>query len=160
MALDFLTRRVPVAKAASLAPKGAYCLLPFEKDDFQKLADANSKYPAWKTRCTGPARSRKEEKWYRALVGVVADGLGRQPEGLHWDLKKDAGKIVAMVDTAEFGILPVLKSSTEMDDEEYHAYVRIAEALIFTKYLPNVRRKDVYQRVYELTGERPPKAKK
>lgn len=159
MAIDLLTRRVLAAKVASLAPKGAYCLLPLEKDDFQKLADAPSKYPAWKTRCAGPARSRQEEKWYRALVGVVAEGIGRDPNGLHWDIKIEAGKIVGMLDTEHYGLLPVAKSSVDMDDEEFHAYVQMATEIMFAKYLPTVRRKDVYRRVYELTGLRPPKAK-
>jgi len=90
-------------------------------------------------------------------VGVVADGIGMHPGALHFELKYHAGKIISIVNSPLLGLNLVLKSSTQMDDDEFHAYVKMAEAILFEKYLPGVRRRDIRARVYELTGLRPPK---
>jgi len=157
MAVDLFTKRVPVVDAPSLVPDGGFVLVPAMPEDAERLARASRKHPTWRTRLTGVARSRQEERWYRGLVGVVADGIGMDPNALHFELKYHAGKIINIVNSPLLGLNLVLKSSTQMDDEEFHAYVRMAEAILFEKYLPGVRKKDVLQRVFELTGLRPPK---
>lgn len=160
MALDLFTRRVSAAEAPSIVPPDTPVLVPGRPEDIERLAEATvSNYPLWRTIVSGPARSRQEEKFYRALVGVVADGIGKHPDNLHWDLKLEAGKILRIVSSEALGVIPVLKSSTEMDDDEFHAYVQIATEIMFAKYLPGVRREDIYQRVYEITGIRPRKKK-
>jgi hypothetical protein len=155
--LDLFTRRIPVVEAPSIVPADAFCLVPGRPEDFAKLATASGKYPLWRTQLSGPARNRLEERWYRALCGVVADGVGMHPDVLHFELKYHAGKIIQIVDSPLLGLNVVLKSSTQMDDEEFHIYVQLAEAIMFSRYLPDVRRNDVLARVYELTGLRPPK---
>jgi hypothetical protein len=155
MALDLFTRRVTASEAPSIVPADAPVLVPGTRGDLEKLEHAKGNYPLWHTHISGPPRSRQQEKWYRALVGVVADAIGKHPDNLHWDLKFEAGKIVAIVDSARCGVIPVLKSSTQMDDAEYGAFVQIAVEIMFAKYLAGVRRRDVFNRVYELTGIRP-----
>jgi hypothetical protein len=157
MAVDLFTRRILASEAPSIVPPDTPVLVPLRKEDIAALTAAKHDYEAWFTHLSGPARSRQEEKWYRALVGVVADGIDKVPDNLHWDLKLEAGKILAIINSDICGPVPVLKSSTQMDFDEYHAYVLIAVELLFKKYLPGTRRKDVYQRVYEITGLRPPK---
>lgn len=157
MALDLLVRRVSASEAPSIVPPDEPVLVAATEADLERLKKSRHKYPLWHAHLAGPRRSRDEEKWYRALVGVVADGVGMAPDTLHFELKYHAGKVISIVNSPDLGLNLVLKSSTQMDDEEFHAYVRMAEALMFTKYLPGVKRKDVLARVFELTGLRPPK---
>jgi len=157
MGFDLFTKRVPASDVPSIVPPDTPVLVPGRPEDVAKLEKATGKYPLWHTHLSGPARSRREEKFYRALVGVVAEGVGMQPDTLHYELKFHAGKILRIIDSPLLGLHLVLKSSTQMDDAEFHDYVVLAEKILFLKYLPEVRRKDVYQRVYELTGMRPPK---
>jgi hypothetical protein len=156
--LEIFTRPVTLDEAPSIVPAAppGVILVPGRPEDFASLAKGNvSRYPLWRTVLSGPARSRQEEKWYRALVHVVADGVGLHPDNLHWELKREAGKILRLVCSDQFGLQFVLKSSMQMDDDEFHDFVQIATEIMFAKYLPNVRRKDVFQRVYEITGLRP-----
>ncbi len=98
----------------------------------------------------GPHRSRQEEKFYRALINYVADGLGIHPDTLHAELRYKAGKIARIVNSNEFGASVELKSSVAMDRAEYDAYVRVAIDIIFADYLPGVRRKDVLDEVRKM----------
>lgn len=131
-------------------PAGGFCLVPGRAQDAQRLAKASHKYELWHTRLSGPARNRQEEEFYWALLEVVADGIGRTKENLHWDLKVEVGKIVGMVNSEFYGLVPIVKSSRDMDDDEYHAYVAMAKEILFLRYLPKVRRKDVLDRVEEI----------
>jgi hypothetical protein len=92
----------------------------------------------------GPRRSRQQEKWYRAFLRYVADGLGMHPDLLHTQLRVRAGKFKHMVQT-KWGPGFELTSSIEMDDAEYNEYVQFAVDTVFSdpNYLPSVQRADV-----------------
>jgi hypothetical protein len=156
MALELFTKRITAAEAPSIVPPAAPVLIAATASDLEKLEKARARKLPWHTHLSSGPRSRPEEKWYRALLDVVGDGLGKNPTTLHFELKYHAGKILEMVHSPLLGWQLVLKSSKDMDHEEYHAYVQIAVDILFTKYLPDVRRKDVLKEVYERTGLHPP----
>lgn len=158
--LELFTRPVTLEEAPSIVPAdpAGLVLVPGRPEDFASLAKGGvSRYPLWRTVLSGPARSRQEERWYRCLVGVVAEAIDIHPDALHWKLKRDAGKILGLVFIEESGLQYILKSSTQMDFDEFHDYVLIATEILFKTYLPEVRRRDVLRCVYELTGVTPPK---
>lgn len=159
--LELYTRPVLLADAPSIVPAdpAGLVLVPGRPQDFASLAKGGvSRYPLWRTILSGPARSREEECWYRALVGIVAEAIDIHPDALHWKLKRDAGKILGLVFIEEHGLQYILKSSTQMDYDEFHTYVLIATEILFKQYLPEIRRRDVLRRVWELTGISPPRA--
>jgi hypothetical protein len=156
MALELLTRRETAAEAPSIIPPDAPVLIPATPADLEKLVNLRERTKPWHTHISGPPRSRKEEKWFRALLDVVADGIGMDPTTLHFELRYHTGQILEIVRSPLLGLHLVLKSSTQMDDQEYHTYVTLAVAVIFTRYLPDVRRKDVLKEVYKRTGLHPP----
>jgi hypothetical protein len=157
MAIDLYTKRVPASEALSIVPPATPVLVPGRAEDIAKLEQAKSNYELWRTHLSGPVRSRQEEKWYRSLVDVVAEGVGMHPDTLHCELKYRAGKILKVVDSPLLGPQVVLKSSVQMDNDEFHTYVLLATEILFLKYLPGVRRRDVLAEVYRRTGVRPPK---
>jgi hypothetical protein len=102
------------------------------------------------------SRSVPHNRWYRALVSVVADGLGLHPDTLHAELKFKAG-LVRRILMAQCGPVVELESCAfaTMDEAKFTEYVNLAVEIIFRDYLPGVKRKGVYARVEELVGPRP-----
>lgn len=100
-------------------------------------------------------RSKVHHRWYWALISTVADGLGITPKLLHAQLKYEAGLIDAVLTSRVLGTAVLLTSTAfkAMDETAFSAYREIAVELLFSKYLPGVRRKDVYRRVRDLVGE-------
>jgi hypothetical protein len=152
--LTIWTRRITAAEASALPPDTPL-LAPGKPEDAKKLLAAKFKHPLVHTTLSGPPRSRQEEKWYRGLVGVVAEGIGLEPNTLHFDLKYHAGKILEIVASPVLGPQVVLKSSTQMDDEEFHTFVVLATEILFQRYLPGARRKDVFKEVERRVGHGP-----
>lgn len=101
-------------------------------------------------------RSVEHNRWYRGLVGVVADGLGLHPDALHAELKFKAG-LVRRILLGEAGPYVELESCAfaTMDETQFREYVSLAIELIFRDYLPGVRRGPVFKQVQELVGPRP-----
>jgi hypothetical protein len=101
-------------------------------------------------------RSLKHHRWYRALVGVVADGIGMHPDLLHQQLKFKAeyvrnfflqnGRLIVNLKSVAHG---------EMDETEFKEFREVAVNIIFRDYLDGVRRKDVWRRVEEIVGPCP-----
>ena len=149
--LTIWTQRVTMAEGLSLR-RGTPMLVPGNETDFKKLAEAEFKHPLVHTVLSGPPRSRQEEKWYRGLVGVVAEGIGMEANTLHFEIKYHAGKILAIVNSPILGPQVVLKSSTQMDDDEFHTFVTLAVEILFQRYLPGTRRADVYREVERRVG--------
>lgn len=102
-------------------------------------------------------RSLARMRWYRALVSVVADGLGRQPQGLHSELKFKAELVKSIFLTQSAGTVVELKSTAfaAMDESEFAAYVNLAVEIIFRDFLPGVRRNSVIAQVNNMVGPRP-----
>lgn len=153
MAVELLTRIVELRDTPALVPASAADLECLDTLKRRKHALAHP----WRTFLRGRPRSRQMEKWYRALVGVVADGVDKHPQVLHCELKYTAGKVLRHIESPLFGTAVELKSCADMDDAEFTAFVRLAVELLFRDVLPGVRRQDVYARVAEITGERKPK---
>lgn len=105
------------------------------------------------------SRSVQRNRWYRGLVSVVAEGVDMHPDTLHVVLKFKAGLVEQILSAPEFGVAVRLHSTAfnTMDETRFAAYVDLAVEIIFRDYLPGVRRKDVFARVAELVGPRPPK---
>jgi hypothetical protein len=107
-----------------------------------------------------PERSVEHQRWYRGLVGVIAEGLGRDPHGLHCELKAKANLVeniflagkVAFI-TLESTRFP--KNGGTMDEVRFREYTDLVLEIIFRQYLPGVRRRDVLERVEAMVGPRP-----
>lgn len=130
-------------------------LVPATKMDWERLGLFPVKQPLQVQ--TTFQRSSPLNRWYRGLVGIVAEGLDMAPEALHVELKFRAG-LVRHILMGKKGVVVVNLKSTAfnaMDDAEFREYVNLATELIFKDFLPGVRRKDVYKRVEEWVGPRP-----
>jgi hypothetical protein len=103
-------------------------------------------------------RSSKHNRWFHKLIGVVADGLGMDPAVLKIELKHKAGLFDQITVSRVFGVHVDYRSTAfkEMDEPDFTAFRREAVDILFTDYLPGVKRKDVYAQVEDLTGERCP----
>lgn len=101
-------------------------------------------------------RSLQHLRWYRGLVGVVAEAVGMHPNSLHAHLKFKAELIrnITMVDGRP---LVELKSTSfsEMDEAEFTDYRIIAVNILFRDFLDGVRKKDVWRQVEQLVGPCP-----
>lgn len=142
-----LAESPPTAPALPIAaPRRMLAIVPGSLKDLARLEHIRQRGPI-NILVRGPHRSRPQENWYRALVRYVAEGLGMHPDTLHAELKFEAGKILQTLTSEKFGMAVVLKSSVHMDDAEFAAYVELATDIVFLKYLPGVRRKDVVAEV-------------
>lgn len=123
--------------------------------DLEQLEQVRPGKPA-RVHLTHP-RSAARNRWYRALVGVVAEGLGWQPGSLHSELKFKAGLVKHIYMSQAAGTVIELKSVAfaAMDETEFWGYVDIATEIIFRDYLPGIPRNSVIARVHELVGPRP-----
>ena len=102
-------------------------------------------------------RSLPHQRWYRALVAVVADGIGWQPNGLHKELKFRA-QLVESIFMLKGGDVAVELRSTafgEMDEPDFRTYIDLAIEIIFRDFLAGSSRSDVFARVEEMVGPRP-----
>lgn len=137
----------PTAPALPIAPpRHMLAVVPATIKDLARLERVRQRGPI-NLLLRGPHRSRPQENWYRQLVRYVAEGLGMHPDTLHAELKFEAGKILQTITSEKFGMAVVLKSSVHMDDAEFAAYVELATDIVFLKYLPGVRRRDVIAEV-------------
>lgn len=108
-------------------------------------------------RATYP-RSLQHQRWYRALVAVVADGIGWQPNALHKELKWRAQLVesIFILQGGE-GVGVELRSTAfdEMDEPDFSAYTDLAIEIIFRDFMPGVQRNFVIEQVHEMVGPRP-----
>lgn len=103
-------------------------------------------------------RSLRHNNWFHKLLDVVADGLGMHPATLKAELKFKAGLIDQIFMSPKFGIAVQLESVafSAMDEIKFTDRRRIMVEVLFRDYLPGIKRKDVYRKVEELTGEKCP----
>jgi hypothetical protein len=103
-------------------------------------------------------RTSKLNRWYRGLVGHVAEAIGVDPDTLHLDLKIKAKLIERVLVSGEFGGVIIVPRSTEfatMDDDEFAEYVDLAVELLFRDYLGKVTARDKARLINEWAGRRP-----
>jgi len=103
------------------------------------------------------SRSVQHNRWYRGLVSKVAEALDLSPGVLHADLKFECGLIENVFSSSKFGIAVRLESTAfaTMEETRFIEYTKMATEVIFKKYLPGVRRKDVFSEVEKMVGPRP-----
>ena len=107
------------------------------------------------------SRTSKLNRWYRGLVGKVAEAIDCNPDALHAELKFKAGLIdqIIMVKSAAVGggVAIRLKSTAFplMEDADFSRYVDYAVELIFRDYLPHVRKRQQQALISEWAGRRP-----
>jgi hypothetical protein len=100
------------------------------------------------------SRSGRKHRFYRALISHVADGLGIAPGLLHAQVKLRCGLIENILISKKAGPIVELKSTAyaSMDETEFSAYVDMAIDVLFTEYLPGIKRKDVLAEVDRMVG--------
>jgi len=104
------------------------------------------------------ARTSKLNRWYRGLVGKVAEAIDANPDLLHKDLKFKAGLIEQVTMLPGRGVSAVVLRSTAypiMDDTEFSHYVDVAVELMHRDYLPHVRSREWQKLIIEWAGRRP-----
>jgi hypothetical protein len=106
-------------------------------------------------------RTSKLNRWYRGLLGRVAEAIGCAPDALHAELKFKAGLIDQIIMVKNTGVgagVAVRLKSTAfplMDDTEFSRYVDYAVELMFRDYLPHVRSRQRKALIAEWAGRRP-----
>ena len=85
-------------------------------------------------------------RWYRGLVGKVAEAIDANPDSLHADLKFKAGLILQIIPlrspTIGGGAVAIRLKSTAfplMEDNDFSHYVDIAVELMHRDYLPEIK---------------------
>lgn len=108
------------------------------------------------------SRTSRLNRWYRGLLGKVAEAIDANPDLLHAELKFKAGlvqQIMLMPKRATIsGAVAVRLRSTAfplMDDTEFSHYVDVAVELLFRDYLPHIRSRRRQAYISEWAGRRP-----
>lgn len=125
---------------------------PFDLEQLERLRHGKGML----VKATYP-RSLQHQRWYRALVAVVADGIGMQPNGLHHELKFRAELVEHIYPLKGGGVAVELKSTAfgAMDEPDFKAYTELALEIIFRDFLPGVSRNSVIAQVNDMVGPRP-----
>lgn len=135
--------------------RGTACLVPASAHDLERLEHVRAGRPL-RTEVSF-ARSGPHHRWYWALVGVVADGLGMPRQQLHCELKLKAGLIKSIMLAGKTSVVELESTSfAAMDEGRFSEYVSVAVEIIFRDFLPGVRRGPVFKQVEALVGPRPP----
>ncbi len=104
-------------------------------------------------------RTSKLNRWYRGIVGKVAEGLDAHPGALHNDLKLKAGLVeqVMFSQVAKSVVVVKLRSTAfpEMGDDEFSHYCDFAIPVIFRDYCPGIKAAEQRALVHEWAGRRP-----
>lgn len=126
---------------------------PFDLEQLEKLRQGGK---GMRITATYP-RSLQHQRWYRALISVVADGIGWQPNGLHKEIKFRAQLIDQIYMLKGGGVAVELKSTAfgELDEPDFREYTNTAIEIIFRDFLPGVTRNSVIAQVHDMVGPRP-----
>lgn len=124
-------------------------LVPATKADAEALAAFPLHEPVTATLSRG--RSARMARFYEALVGYVADGIGEDREELKRDLKIKTGRVDSYI--VKGGALKVKPRSTAtMDHSEFKAYLDAAIEVIIADYLPQMSRMKFVREVERMAG--------
>jgi hypothetical protein len=106
-------------------------------------------------------RSSNLQRWYRGLVGKVAEAIDASPDALHAELKFKAGlveQIIMVQSAAVRGAVAIRLKSTAypaMDQTSFSRYVDIAVELLCRDYLGHVKSRAREKLILEWVGHRP-----
>lgn len=106
------------------------------------------------------ARTSKLHRWYRGLVGRVAEAIDAHPDALHAELKFKAGLIEQLIPvfSAGRGSVAIRLKSTAfpaMDDTRFSNYCDYAVELLHRDYLPQIKSRFWHRQIVEWAGCRP-----
>jgi hypothetical protein len=106
---------------------------------------------------TGPLH-----RWWRGLVGRVAEAIDVPHDALFQEIKFKAGLIAQIMpvfaDGGKGGGVAIRLKSTAyplMDDADYSHFIDIGLELLFRDYLPGIRSKERQKLIVEWAGRRP-----
>jgi hypothetical protein len=135
---------VAIRDGPKLVPATPYDLEQLEKLPRGKPGRVHFSHP----------RSAARNRFYRAFVSVIAEGIGIAPGSLHAELKFKCGLIRNIMLTKSAGTVVELKSTAfaAMAEDEFSEFVTMAIEVAFNDYLPGVKRKDVLARVEDMVG--------
>lgn len=134
-------------------------LVPATDLDYERLRSIRHQEPMQVQ--TLYTRTSKLNRWYRGLVGRVAEAIDVSPDALHAELKFKAGLIeqIIMVKAATIGagVAVRLKSTAFplMDDTDFSRYVDIAVELLCRDYMGHIGSRHRQKLILEWVGHRP-----
>ncbi len=104
-------------------------------------------------------RTSKLNRWYRGIVGKVAEAIDVHPQQLHNDLKLKASLLeqVMLSGTMPGAIVVKLRSTSfpEMGDDEFSGYCDFAIPEIFKSYAPGIKAAQQRKLIEQWAGRRP-----
>lgn len=105
-------------------------------------------------------RTSRLNRWYRGLLGKVAEAIDVNPDLLHAELKFKCGLVqqIMGVQTSGRWVTAVRLRSTAfplMEDAEFSHYCDVAVELLFRDYLPHVRSRERQALIGQWAGRRP-----
>ncbi|MGH7878844.1 MAG: hypothetical protein ACREQD_05050 [Candidatus Binataceae bacterium] len=140
--------------------RGRLALLPATEIDEERLRGIKHYEPMQVQ--TMFTRTSRLNRWYRGLVGRVAEAIDVNPDLLHAELKFKAGLIEQVLMVQAQGVqkpaIAVRLRSTAfplMDDGDFSRYCDIAVELLFRDYCGNIRGRRRHQLIMEWAGRRP-----
>lgn len=107
------------------------------------------------------SRTSKLNRWYRGIVGRVAEGIGASPDALHCELKFKAGLVqqIMLVKSPKVGgaVAVRLRSTAfpEMDETAFSHYVDVAIEIMCRDYLGNISSRRMQRHILDWVGRRP-----
>jgi hypothetical protein len=105
-------------------------------------------------------RTGNLQRWYRGLIGKIAEGIGCSPDLLHAEVKFKAGLIeqIIPVRSAGIGAVAVRLRSTaypSLDQTSFSHYVDVATEILCRDYLEGVKSRPRQKLILEWVGHRP-----
>lgn len=107
-------------------------------------------------------RAGNLQRWYRGLVGKLAEAIDANPDMLHAELKFKAGLIEQIIPVRRASIkgatVAVRLASTAypaMDQTSFSHYVDVATEIMCRDYLGHIRSRQRQKLILEWVGHRP-----
>lgn len=97
-------------------------------------------------------RSLPHQRWYRALVSAVAEGIGMPHQTLHETLKLKAGLFHLNISTPVPVTILHSTSFEAMDQTAFSAYTEFALRTILEDYLGGVKKAELIRKIDDLCG--------
>ena len=105
-------------------------------------------------------RTSRLNRWYRGLLGKVAEAIDANADALHAEIKFKAGLIeqIIPVRSVKGSTVAIRLKSTAfptMEDADFSRFCDVAVELLFRDYLPHVRSRQRQALISEWAGRRP-----
>ena len=139
--------------------QGRNALVPATDIDWERLRSIRHHEPMWVQ--TTYFRTSRLHRWYRGLVGKVAEAIDASPDALHAELKFKAGLVeqIMLIPGAEGTLLPHIRLRSTafplMDDTRFAHYCDVALELLHRDYFPHIKSRQWQKEVIGWAGRRP-----